>query len=120
MAIFMGKYFDSKIHILKQEVNDKFLRRKLNTTMNFAIKYLIQNNITYEIHDVAHDAHLGKETLNFAAKIGADLIIIVITRKIGIAIGAFEQYLLANSARVPVLCINPRSAFVRVGSFMYG
>jgi nucleotide-binding universal stress UspA family protein len=120
MAIFMGKYFDSKIHILKLEVKDKFLKKKLNTTMNFAIKYLIQNNISYEIHEIPPDAHLGKETLSFAAKINADLIIILITRKIGIVIGAFEQYLLANSSKIPVLCINPRSMFVRVGSFMYG
>ncbi len=120
MAIFMGKYFDSKIHILKQEAKDKYLKKKLNTTMNFAIKYLIQNNISYEIHDIPADAHLGKETLSFAAKIQADLIIILVTRKIGIAIGAFEQYLLANSSKIPVLCINPRSGYVRVGSFMYG
>jgi nucleotide-binding universal stress UspA family protein len=120
MAIFMGKYFDSKIHILKLEVKDKFLKKKLNTTMNFAIKYLIQNNISYEIHEIPPDAHLGKETLAFSAKINADLIIILITRKIGIVIGAFEQYLLANSSKIPVLCINPRSTFVRVGSFMYG
>jgi len=120
MAIFMGKYFDSKIHLLKLEVKDKFLKKKLNTTMNFAIKYLIQNNIAYEIHDIPPDAHLGKETLSFAAKIHADLIIILVTRKIGIVIGAFEQYLLANSSKIPVLCINPRSGYVRVGSFMYG
>ncbi len=120
MAIFMGKYFDSKIHILKLEVKDKFLKKKLNTTMNFAIKYLIQNNISYEIHDIPPDAHLGKETLNFAAKINADLIIILVTRKVKFVIGAFEQYLLANSSRIPVLCINPRSTYVRVGSFMYG
>ncbi len=120
MAIFMGKYFDSKIHLLKLEVKDKFLKKKLNTTMNFAIKYLIQNNISYEIHEIPPDAHLGKETLTFSAKINADLIIILITRKIGIVIGAFEQYLLANSSKIPVLCINPRSMFVRVGSFMYG
>ena len=120
MAIFMGKYFDSKIHLLKLEVKDKYLKKKLNTTMNFAIKYLIQNNISYEIHDVPPDAHLGKETLSFSAKINADLIIILVTRKIGIVIGAFEQYLLANSSKIPVLCINPRSGYVRVGSFMYG
>ena len=120
MAIFMGKYFDSKIHILKLEVKDKFLKKKLNTTINFAIKYLIQNNISYEIHDIPPDAHLGKETISYAAKIHADLIIILVTRKIGIVIGAFEQYLLANSAKIPVLCINPRSIYVRVGSFMYG
>ncbi len=120
MAIFMGKYFDSRIHILKQDVNDRFLRKKLNITMNFAVKYLIQNNISYEIHEIAHDEHLGKKTMEFAAEINADLIIIMVTRKFGPTIGVFEQYIIANSARVPVLCINPRSSFVRVGSFQFG
>ena len=120
MAIFMGKYFDSRIHILKQAVNDRFLRNKLNITMNFAIKYLIQNNISYEIHEISHDEHLGKKTMEFASEINADLIIIMVTRKFGPTIGVFEQYIIANSARVPVLCINPRSSFVRVGSFQFG
>ncbi|HHJ09383.1 MAG TPA: universal stress protein [Bacteroidetes bacterium] len=120
MAIFMGKYFDSRIHILKQDVSDRFLRKKLNITMNFAVKYLIQNNISYEIHEIMHDEHLGKKTMEFAADINADLIIIMVTRKFGPAIGVFEQYIIANSARIPVLCINPRSSFVRVGSFQFG
>jgi len=120
MAIFMGKYFDSKIHILKLEARDKFLRKKLNITMNFEIKYLLQNNIAYEIHNLPQDTHLGKETLDFSAKIHADLIIILINRRYGPARGAFEQYIIANSAKIPVMCINPRAMFVRVGSFQYG
>ncbi len=120
MAIFMGKYFDSKIHILKHVAKDKYLRKKLNITMNFAVKYLIQNNIPYEIHEVPYEAHLGKESLRFASDINADLIIILITKRFGLAAGVFEQYIIANSARIPVLCINPRAMFVRVGSFQYG
>ena len=120
MAIFMGKYFDSKIHILKHDARDKFLRRKLNITMNFAVKYLIQNNISYEIHDVSREEHLGKKTMEFAAEIDADLIIIMVTHKFGPTVGMFEQYIIANSAGIPVLCINPRSTFVRTVSFQYG
>ncbi len=120
MAIFMGKYFDSKVHILKQDVEDRFLRKKLNVTMNFAIKYLLQNNISYDIHDIPHDVHLGKKTMEFAEKINADLILIMVTRKFGPAIGIYEQYIIANSARIPVLCINPRSTMVRRVSFQFG
>ena len=52
MAIFMGKYFDSKIHILVTTTTDKNLIKKTKVNLNFAIKYLIQNNIEYEIHEV--------------------------------------------------------------------
>ena len=52
MAIFMGKYFDSKVHMLVTTTTDKNLLKKTNINLNFAIKYLIQNNIEYEIHEV--------------------------------------------------------------------
>ena len=120
MAIFMGKYFDSKIHILKAAVSDKYLLKKINTNLNFAIKFLLQNRIAYEIHDVEKGKHLGKETLEFARKINADLIIILTSRQFGLVVGAFEQYIIANSLKIPVMCINPKAAFVRVGSFQYG
>jgi len=120
MAIFMGKYFDSKIHIVKAAVSDKYLLKKINTNLNFAIKFLIQNGIAYEIHDVEKGKHLGKETLEFARKINADLIIILTSRQFGIVAGAFEQYIIANSLKIPVMCINPKATFVRVGSFQYG
>ncbi|MBA4322410.1 MAG: universal stress protein UspA, partial [Odoribacter sp.] len=52
MAIFMGKYFDSKIHIIETIPTDKNLLKKTNINMNLSIKYLMQNNIEYEIHDL--------------------------------------------------------------------
>ncbi|NOY38406.1 MAG: universal stress protein [Chlorobi bacterium] len=120
MAIFMGKYFESKVHILKAAVTDKFLLKKINTNLNFAIKYLLQNNIAYEIHDVEKGKHIGKETIEFARKINADLIIILTSRQFNVVAGAFEQYIIANSLKIPVMCINPKAMFVRVGSFQYG
>src|SRR5512139_3184835 len=81
MAIFMGKYFDSKIHILKTATNDKSLKTKININLNFAVKYLIQNNIEYEIHEVSH-GKLAQHTIEFAQKINADLILIMTTKNI--------------------------------------
>ena len=122
MAIFMGKYFDSKVHILKTLPTDKILAKKTNVNLNFAIKYLIQNNIDYEIHDVPK-GDLAQKTIDFAQKINADLILIVTTKNITFAdyvVGASEQYIIANSSKIPVCCINPRASFTKVGQFMYG
>jgi nucleotide-binding universal stress UspA family protein len=122
MAIFMGKYFDSKIHIIKIVTNDKSLARKINVNMNFAIKYLIQNNIEYEIHDMPH-GKFAQHTIDFAQKINADLILIVTTKNITVAdyvLGASEQYIIANSSKIPVCCVNPKASFAKVGQFMYG
>ncbi|HCI55980.1 MAG TPA: universal stress protein [Bacteroidales bacterium] len=122
MAIFMGKYFDSKIHIIKTTPSDKALLKKTNVNLNFAIKYLIQNNIEYEIHDMPK-GNFAQQTIDFAQKINADLILIVTTKNITFAdyvLGASEQYIIANSSKIPVCCVNPRSSFASVAQFMGG
>jgi nucleotide-binding universal stress UspA family protein len=122
MAIFMGKYFDSKIHILKTVSRDKSLAKKTNINLNFAVKYLIQNNIEYEVHEVAR-GNLAQHTIDFAQKINADLILIMTTKNITFTdyvIGASEQYIIANSSKIPVCCVNPKASFAKVGQFMYG
>lgn len=122
MAIFMGKYFDSKIHLLRTNTVDKSLTRKTNINLNFAVKYLIQNNIDYEIH-VVQRGKFAQQTIDFANTINADLILIMTTKDISLAdyvLGASEQYIIANSSKIPVCCVNPKASFAKVGQFMYG
>jgi nucleotide-binding universal stress UspA family protein len=122
MAIFMGKYFDSKIHMLVSVSSDKNLTKKTNTNLNFSIKYLIQNNIDYEIHEVPR-GNFAQQTIDFSQKINADLILIMTTKNITMAdyvMGATEQYMIANSSKIPVCCVNPKATFAKVGQFMYG
>jgi nucleotide-binding universal stress UspA family protein len=122
MAIYMGKYFDSKVHILKTATTDRNLLIKTNRTLNFAVKYLIQNNVEYEIHEVAH-GKLAQHTIDFAQKINADLILIVTTKNITFAdymLGASEQFIIANSSKIPVCCVNPKASFANTSQFMGG
>ena len=122
MAIFMGKYFESKIHIIKTATVDKSLAKKTNINLNFAIKYLIQNNIEYEIHEVPK-GDFAQQTIDFAIGIKADLILIVTTKNITFAdfiVGASEQYIIANSSKIPVCCVNPRASFAKSSQFMGG
>jgi nucleotide-binding universal stress UspA family protein len=122
MAIFMGKYFDSKIHMLVSLSTDSSLIKKTNVNLNFAIKFLIQNNIDYEIHEVPR-GNFAQQTIDFAQKINADLLLIMTTKNITMAdyvMGATEQYMIANSSKIPVCCVNPKATFAKVGQFMYG
>jgi nucleotide-binding universal stress UspA family protein len=122
MAIFMGKYFDSKIHMYVAGTTDRGLAKKTRINLNFAVKYLIQNNIEYEIHEVPKK-NFAQQTLDFAQKINADLILIVTTKNITFAdytFGASEQYIIANSSKIPVICVNPKVSFAKVGQFMGG
>jgi nucleotide-binding universal stress UspA family protein len=122
MAIFMGKYFDSKIHMLVAISTDHYLKKRTNSNLNFAIKYFMQNNIDYEIHQIVK-GKFAQQTLDFAQKINADLLLIVTTKNITLAdyvLGASEQEIIANSSRIPVCCVNPKASFSSVGQFMGG
>ncbi|MFO7668096.1 MAG: universal stress protein [Bacteroidales bacterium] len=122
-AIFLGKYLNSKIHLYKAPVGDKDLQKKVNVNLNFAIRFLIQNNIDYEIHSSPKSGNFQKELLAFSKKIKADLILITTTKhitKVDYIFGAKEQYLLSNEEKIPVMCVNPKSNFAKVGQFMYG
>jgi len=122
-AIFLGKYLNSKIHLYKAPVADKNLQKKVNVNLNFAIRFLIQNNIDYEIHSAQKSGNFQKEILAFSKKIHADLILITTTKhltKADYIFGAKEQYLLSNNEKIPVMCVNPKSNFAKVGQFMYG
>lgn len=122
-AIFLGKYLNSKIHLYKTPIGDKDLQKKINVNLNFAIRFLIQNNIDYEIHSAPKSGNFQKELLAFSKKIKADLIIITTTKhmtKADFIFGAKEQYLLSNNEKIPVMCVNPKSNFSKVGQFMYG
>ncbi len=122
-AIFLGKYLNSKIHLYKTPAADKNLQKKVNVNLNFAIRFLIQNNIDYEIHESSKSGNFQKELLAFSKKIQADLILITTTKhltKVDYIFGAKEQYLLSNTEKIPVMCVNPKSNFATVGQFMYG
>jgi nucleotide-binding universal stress UspA family protein len=122
MAIYMGKYFESKVHMVVSVSTDKNIIKKTNINLNFAIKYLIQNNIEYEIHDMPK-GNIAEQTIDFAQKINADLILIVTTKNITFAdyvVGASEQFIIANSSKIPVCCVNPKASFANVGQFMGG
>ena len=122
-AIYFGKYFNSKIYLYKYPVRDQWLQKKINTNLNFAIRFLAQNNLAYEVHSPEKSKNFTDETISFAKTIGADIILTVTTKYISILdymFGAKEQKMIANKEKIPVMCINPKANFAAVGQFMYG
>jgi nucleotide-binding universal stress UspA family protein len=122
-AIYLGKYFNSKVHLFKAPVTDSSLVKKVNVNLNFAIRFLIQNNLDYEIHTAKKYGSFGKEMLSFAKEINADLVLITTTKHITFLdylFGASEQYIIDNPSHIPVMCINPKATFAQMGQFMFG
>lgn len=122
-AIFLGKYLNSKVHLYKYPSRDKSLMKKVNVNLNFAIRFLIQNNIEYEIHTAPDNKNFMKDTLAFSKSIEADMVLITTTKHmtmVDLIFSAREQYLIANEEGIPVMCVNPRASFAKVSQFMYG
>jgi nucleotide-binding universal stress UspA family protein len=112
-AIYFGKIVKAKIHFIKQDVHDKSLLKKVNHNLTFAKKYLSKYHVDYEIATTAKSGSFAKETINFAKEIEADLMLIMTTKNIGTidyVVGASEQFIIANTAKIPVMCVNPRKA----------
>ncbi len=121
-AIYLGKYFDSSVHLFKPPVTDKSIVRLVNSNLNFAVRYLIQNNITYKVHTAKKSGNFARETMSFAQEIDADLILITTTKGIHMTdyvFGLPEQEIIANSAKIPVMAVNPRVGISSVSSVMY-
>jgi len=122
-AISIGKNFRSKVHLFKYPVSDSDLLKKVNTNLNFAIRFLKQNDIEYEIHTATKKGSFANATIRFAEKINADLIIVMTTKHITFLdymFGADEQEIIDNSAKIPVMCVNPRAGFAGKSQYLYG
>ncbi|PKP08829.1 MAG: universal stress protein UspA [Bacteroidetes bacterium HGW-Bacteroidetes-4] len=112
-AIYFGKIFKAKIHFVKQDVSDRSLEKKVNQNLTFARKYISKYNVEYEIATAEKSSNFAQATLNYAKEIEADLMLIMTTKNIGTldyVMGASEQFIIANTARIPVMCVNPRKA----------
>ena len=122
-AIYIGKNFQSKVHLFKYPVSDSDLQKKVNTNLNFAIRFLKQNNIDYDIHTATKKGSFSAATIRFAEKINADLIMVMTTKHITILdymFGADEQEIIDNSAKIPVMCVNPRIGFAGASQYLFG
>ncbi|MFC2096351.1 universal stress protein [Bacteroidota bacterium] len=118
-ALFLVKYFDVKINIIVPTLKDKALNTKLMGNVHFAEKILDKYDCEYELHRIeGHNS--AEESIAFAKKVDADMILIMTTKGIGLTdyvLGAQEQYIIANTEKIPVMVVNPRTDLSRYGTF---
>jgi nucleotide-binding universal stress UspA family protein len=91
--------------------SDPALKKKVEGNLLFAKKYLQQHEIDYDITTEKGKHSFPEETIDFAKEINADIILIMTSRNLGFAdfvMGPDEQSIISNSAKIPVMCINPR------------
>lgn len=102
--------FGSKIHVIFPNAFDSGVQKKINNNLAFAKMHIESHGLDWEIHNAAKGKSFQEEIVNLAIDIEAELILIMTTPNIDLSdyvFGAQEQYVIANNAKIPVLCINP-------------
>lgn len=105
----MAKYFDSRVHIVIPDESDEFLKNKLIANIQFANKFFSEREIDVKA-TVAPSSGFDKEIVKHAISIDADLIAIMNIQKnniFGSLSSSYEQYMITNDAKIPVMCVNP-------------
>jgi nucleotide-binding universal stress UspA family protein len=113
---YLSKFYTSKIFLFKPNAHDYIIRNNLE----FAKRFLEGKNIDYEIITGKTSYKLPEETLEFAHKIDAELVIILLSKNISIAnimLGLKDQKYVSNEYKIPIMCINPRSDLRKFESF---
>lgn len=115
---FFSRKFGTKFHLFRAKYQDTNFRKGLDSNMFFITKYFTSKGVRFESQMSGGEEDFGKETIQYAKSVDADAIMLMTTRDIGFTdyvMGAQEQYIIANSERIPVICINPRPAKVGGG-----
>lgn len=110
-AIYLAKYFNSKILLFKPPVDDEYYLTKVNNNLLFAKKHLRHYGVDFELETANKASKFEDEMLQYAQDIEAELVLIMTSKGLGLGdyiLGASEQYIIANSAKVPIMCVNPR------------
>ncbi len=117
-AYYIARMFNSKVFIFQSNYSDKGFVQETSKNMVFTEKFFIAKGLDYEIVVAEGKKSFPDETIEYCKSIDADLMLIMTTKSMFFTdyiIGASEQYIIANTAHVPVMCINPRPS--KVGSF---
>ncbi len=108
---YFAKNFGTHFHIFKAKHSDPNFVKGIESNIFFLSKYFGSKGISFDVEEAESDSEFVNQTVDFAAKVQADAILIMVTKDIGLAdyvLGAHEQYIIANKEKFPVICINPK------------
>ncbi|RLD75792.1 MAG: universal stress protein [Bacteroidetes bacterium] len=119
-AAYMHRHYNTKVHICYQQSTDSRIKTKTKSNIVFSKNYLSEKSVNFEINALEGEKSLADESIEFAKSIGAEMILIMTTKNISFqdyVLGADEQQIIANSAKIPVMCINPKAGSSKFGGF---
>jgi nucleotide-binding universal stress UspA family protein len=112
-AIHLGKSYKATINILSYDVSDESDKVRHKASLNQVTRLLEESHIKFTVTVLDKiESDFSTETLNYAEKINADLILIMSQHETdGISdllIGTEAQQIVNKSRIVPVMCIKPK------------
>ncbi len=120
---FLNKMFKSKTHIYATASKEGIIDSRTKANVVFSKRFMEEKEIEYELALAEGESSFSQETVQYAEKINADMVLVMTTRDISFhdyVLGAYEQYIIANSAQIPVLVINPRTDLMKYGYGGFG
>lgn len=127
-AVKIGMKYNSTIHIIMELDNDELAMKKIKANLLQAEGIFKKYGINYKsrlLDDHKYPDNLGKDTIQYAEEIGADLILIMTkseTAKFSeLFVGSYAEQIVNSSQKTPVMCINPKptGALITGGSGFY-
>ena len=106
----IANYFDSQVHLLTNDNSDKFIKTKLKANQLWASNYLESKDIKNSSHLVDQGDSLTEGIFKLSKELDADLIAIMNLEDetvLGLYENTFQEEIVANDLKVPVLCVNP-------------
>ena len=106
----IAHYFDSQVHLLTNDNSDEFIKTKLKANQVWASNYLESKDIKNSSHLVDQGDSLTDGIFKLSKEVDADLIAIMNLADetvLGLYENSFQEEIVANDLKVPVLCVNP-------------
>ena len=120
-GVQLAKQYDSTLHVIMEIEEDEFLKKRLELNLNQAIHFLNENNVRFTtkiLDDNQYPEHFGKDIIQYAEEVDADLIILMTQSEVGIKeffVGSHARQILHSSQKTPVMCISPKRTFSEAG-----
>ncbi len=110
-AVEIAKFFESKVYIVSPDHSDEFLKNQQKRNMQYAENFLRDEGVDFESKTLDDSNSFEEEVVKFANYVRADLISIINHEDaVGALFGSsFEQHLITNKEKIPVMVINPKN-----------
>lgn len=110
-AVYLSKYFKSKMHLFIEKTDDSIFTKKIQSNVLFTKKVFESQGIEYTETSNAIDTNFADATIEYAEKINANAVLITTTNHIDLQdyiFGATEQKIIGNKEGMAIMCVNPR------------